>query len=116
MVAPSLAHSTPLILDYVPSYSWYHGYTPTASANILGYWDLHGYDNLFSNASGWDEVRYTGNVKDEISSPEHNAKYDSNPDNQALPHPPNTLIADFMGTSQGSLEYGSTTVYKIGMV
>jgi len=112
LVTPNLAHSYPLVLDLVPSYHWYHGCSPTASANIIGYWDLHGYDGLFT-ASGWKEVKYTDNVQDEISSPEHNAKYDARPDSPDLPHPPNTSIADFMGTGQGSLGYGATYVSNI---
>lgn len=113
LIAPCTAHSTPIVLDNVPSYNWYHGCSPTAGAMILGYWDLRGYDNLFSDASGWDEVRHTSNVRDEISSPAHNAKYDSNPDNPNLPEPPDTSIADFMGTSQGSLGYGGTWTSNI---
>ena len=104
--------ATQIVLSNVPSYSWYHGCAPTASASILGYWDVHGYDDLFA-ASGWEEVRSTGNVEDEISSPEHNAKYDSNPDNQNLSTPLDTSIADFLGTSQGRLGYGSTYVSNI---
>ena len=112
LVAPNVVQGMPYLLDYVPSYRWYHGCSPTASTNIIGYWDLHGYDDLFY-ASGWDEVRKTSNVKDEISSPNHNAKYDSNPDNSNLPEPSDTSIADFMGTSQGNLGFGGTWISKI---
>lgn len=107
LVWPVTSHGLPVVIEYVPSYSWYHGCSPTASANIMGYWDLHGYDGLFS-ASGWEEVRYTKNVQNHISSSEHNAKYDSKPDNPSLPVPPNTSLAGFMRTSQGSLGMGST--------
>ena len=104
--------ATLAVISGVPSYDWYHGCSPTASASILGYWDVHGYDGLFT-ASGWEEVRSTSNVQDEISSPEHNAKYDSNPDNNYMFAPADTSIADFQGTSQGSLGYGSTYVSNI---
>ena len=112
LIIPSLAFSLPIVLDYAPSYKWYHGCAPTSSANIMGYWDLHGYNRLFT-ASGWDEVRYTNNVQDHISSPEHNAKYDPHPDDPDLPSPPDTSLADFMGTSQGNLNMGWTYVDKI---
>ena len=104
---PQSILAIPVVLDYVPSYNWYHGCSPTASANIIGYWDLHGYDNLFT-ASEWDNVKLTENVKDHISSPEHNAKYDPKPDNPDLPTPPDTSLGDFMHTSEGGLNMGWT--------
>jgi hypothetical protein len=91
-------------LSWVPAYNWYHGCGPTAAASVLGYWDLNGYDNLFT-ASGWDQVRLTSNVQDQISSPEHNARYDPTPDNTTAPESWNS-IADWFRTSQGSLQYG----------
>jgi hypothetical protein len=86
------------VLDEVPAYNWYHGCGPTASASVIGYYDLHGYPQLF-DAQGWDAVRLTENVQDQISSPQHNAKYDSTPDDLTLPVPPPTSLADFMHTS-----------------
>jgi hypothetical protein len=65
-----------------------------------------GYPDLF-DASGWDEVRLTANVQDQISSPEHNAKYDPTPDAPG-PVPPMTSIADWFRTSVDPLEYGSS--------
>ena len=100
----SNVHATRVLIENIPAYNWYHGCGPTAAASILGYYDLHGYDNLF-NASGWDNVSLTSNVQDEISSPEHNAKYDANPDNPNLPAPPDTSIADFFHTSENQ-QYG----------
>jgi hypothetical protein len=105
------ASAATVTVDGVPAYDWYHGCTPTAVASIFGYWDLHGYPNLF-DASG-AAVFLTGNVQDQISSPEHNAKYDSNPDNSALPDPPDTSIADYLQTSEGNLPYGGTYVDNI---
>jgi hypothetical protein len=90
----------------VPAYDWYHGCGPTAAGSIIGYYDLHGYDSLF-NVSGWNDVRLTANVQDEISSPAHNAAYDPDPD-PAVPAPPDTSIADFFHTSEGELEYGAS--------
>jgi hypothetical protein len=93
------------VLDDVPSYLWYHGCGPTAGGSLIGYWDQHGYEGLF-DASGWSEVKLTYNVADQISSPAHNAKYDPNPDDPSLPVPPDTSIADFMHTSEGTLDMG----------
>ena len=102
---PQTILALPVVLDFVPSYNWYHGCGPTSSASIIGYWDLHGYDNLFYT-TGWEEVRYTENVKEQISSTAHKLKYDSKPDNSSLPVPPDTSLADFWHTSEGSLDYG----------
>jgi hypothetical protein len=104
--------ASPVTLSNVPAYNWYHGCTPTAVGSVMGYWDMHGYGNLFS-ASGWDAVSQTVNVQDQISSPAHNAKYDPTPDNASLPTPAKTSIADFLGTSKDPLGYGSTYVSNI---
>jgi hypothetical protein len=90
-------HASPVVLEGVPAYDWYHGCGPTAAASILGYWDLKGYSNLF-DASGAD-VYLTAKVQDQISSPEHNAKYDPNPDDPTLDVPPMTSVADWFRTS-----------------
>jgi len=106
----STAYASPVTIDNVPAYSWYHGCSPTAVGMVLGYWDMNGYDNLF-DATGSD-VFLTANVQDHISSPEHNYFYDPKPDRTGTP-PPDTSIADFMGTSEGSLSMGSTYVSRI---
>ncbi len=98
------ANATTVTISDMPAYNWYHGCGPTAAASIIGHYDLNGYDALFT-ASGWDNVRLTSKVKDEISSPEHNAKYDPDPDNSSLPDPADTSIADFFHTSE-NLGYG----------
>jgi len=74
-------------------------------ASVVGYYDLLGYDNLLA-ASGWDAVKLTANVQDEISSPPHNVKYDPTPDDASLPHPPKTSIACWFETSVDPLQYG----------
>ncbi|NDY71502.1 hypothetical protein DO021_07725 [Desulfobacter hydrogenophilus] len=94
----SNANATSVVLSDMPAYKWYHGCGPTAAASIFGYYDLNGYDSLF-DASGWDDVRETSNVQDEISSPAHNSKYDPQPDASG-PAPPDTSIADFFHTSE----------------
>ncbi len=111
---PQSILAAPLVLDYVPSYYWYHGCSPTASAMIMGYWDLHGYDGLFA-ASGWDAVRNTANVYEEISSSAHNAKDIKTPYNPTPPSLDYTSLADFMGTANapGTLYHGGTSVTYI---
>ena len=93
------------VLQDVPAYDWYHGCGPTAAASVIGYYDLHGFPNLY-DASGWEQVKMTDNVKDHISSPAHNAKYDPTPDDPTLPVPPNTSIACWYRTSVDPLQYG----------
>ena len=100
----SNAAAAPIVISDVPSYTWTHGCGPTAAGSIFGYWDLHGYPNLF-DAAGPD-VFLTANVEDQISSPAHNLKYDPTPDNPDLPDPPDTSIADFFHTSEGGLDTG----------
>ncbi|MCP4650177.1 MAG: PEP-CTERM sorting domain-containing protein [PVC group bacterium] len=105
LAAPLFADA--YIIDDVPSYDWYHGCSPTAAGSVFGYWDVKGYSNLF-DANGWENIRWTVNVQDQISSPAHNAKYDSDPDDPNLPTPPYTSIADFMYTSVDPRGYGGT--------
>jgi hypothetical protein len=112
LLIPQSTFAAAVALPDVPAYNWYHGCTPTAVGSIMGYWDLHGYSNLF-DASGWAAVSQTANVQNQISSPAHNAKYDATPDNARLTAPPKTSIADFLGTSVGSLAYGATKVANI---
>jgi hypothetical protein len=116
ILLPQTILAIPVVLDSVPSYNWYHGCSPTASANIMGYWDLHGYADLF-DASGAD-VMLTANVGEHIASTAHHDKYASNPDNPDLPEPPDTSLADFMHTSEGGLNHGWTYISNIdnGMV
>ena len=104
---PIGAEAAPVTLSNVPAYDWYHGCGPTAATSIIGYWDLHGYDKLL-DASGWEQVRLTANVQDEISSPDHNAKYDPTPDvlDPPLPVPPDTSVADFFHTSEDPWGFG----------
>ena len=102
--SPVAGMAAPVTLSEAPAYRWYHGCGPTAAAMVFGYWDLHGYPNLFP-AEG-EDVYLTENVQDQISSPEHNAKYDPKPDDANLPDPPMTSIADWFRTSVDPLDYG----------
>lgn len=101
------AVGAPVMLSNVPAYNWYHGCGPTAAASVIGYYDLRGYDSLFT-ASGWAAVSQTINVQDQISSPAHNAKYDPTPDDAGLPVPPNTSLACWFQTSKDPLGFGGS--------
>jgi hypothetical protein len=105
----STAHATQVTLANFPSYSWYNGCGPTAAASIFGYYDLLGYQNLF-DADGWDQIKLTENVKNHISSDDHNTYYSPQPD---LPIPSNykdTSIADFFHTSEDRVANVSQTL------
>jgi len=62
---PSVCFASPVTIPHVPEYTWTYGCSPTAGAEVLGYFDLNGYENLFA-ASGWDQVSLTTNVTREI--------------------------------------------------
>lgn len=113
LLAAPLAAADPVLLEQAPSYYWYHGCGPTAIGAIFGYWDVHGLSNLF-DASG-SSLYSTAAVQDQISSPAHNAKYDSTPDVGSLPIPPATSIADFLHTSvdnvNGPQGYGWSSIF-----
>jgi hypothetical protein len=95
----STAHSAQVTLANIPSYSWYNGCGPTAAASIFGYYDLNGYGNLFE-ASGWDQIKLTKNVQNEISSDAHNQYYNPAPDIEPPSDYVDTSIADFFHTSE----------------
>ena len=96
--------AAPVKLEQCPAYNWYHGCGPTSAGMIIGYWDIHGLSNLF-DASGSD-LYLTSSVRDQISSPAHNAKYDPTPDNASLDVPENTSLACWFRTSVDPQQYG----------
>ena len=99
------ASGAAVALSDVPAYNWYHGCGPTAAASLIGYYEMQGFTGLY-DADGWSSVKETNNVKDQISSPAHNAKYDPTPDNASLPVPENTSLACWFRTSVDPLQYG----------
>lgn len=111
----SFADETPsddaVVIDQVPAYRWYHGCAPSAGASIVGYWDLHGYDNLF-DASGWNTVKLTDNVAEQISSTAHNDYFEGadDGDSDVPPAPVRTSLADFFRTSVDPLANGQSPV------
>ena len=113
---PASAPRAPQITT-VPQYTWTHGCTPTAVGSLMGYWDVKGYSNLFS-AQGWDNVKLTKNVANEITDPQHAAKYGSAQNNHSdklyLPNSYDS-IADWLGTSVDPLGYGETYTNNISV-
>lgn len=108
------------LIDGVPQYTWTQGCVPTGIGSILGYWDLHGYHNLFSAAG--DEIYYTSSVEDDISSPSHNAKFGDAANRgwgifDWIDHPwkdadPDS-IAGFVGTSEFPRQNGWTPYVNV---
>ena len=49
----------------VPAYEWSYGCAPTAAAMLLGYWDTHGFPNLFNVPS--PDIYQTQNVTQDIA-------------------------------------------------
>ncbi len=90
-LAPQTVHAARITINDVPSYTWDTGCAPTAAAMILGYWDLHGYDNLF-RATGWDTVKNTTNVSQHIDRSQ----------------------AGSLGKLMGTNDKGQTLVHRIG--
>ncbi|PFY16234.1 PA14 domain-containing protein [Bacillus toyonensis] len=43
-------------IEGVPDYNWYKGCAPTALANLVAYWDKHGYHNLVADNVSVDQL------------------------------------------------------------
>jgi len=99
-------NNTILISD-IPTYIWHRGCGPTALGMIIGYYDLHGFDDLFQDSSSIQ----TNDINMLIASDEHYSDYslalDYYPNllqdisETGIPHQDNS-IADFMQTSKSS--------------
>ena len=65
-IFPALAFSNPVVLDNVPAYNQgqYPWCTYVSEASMFGYWDMHGYPNLFQADA--PEIYQTQNVWSEI--------------------------------------------------
>ena len=101
------AKQNAVLINNVPTYLWHRGCGPTALGMIIGYYDGHGFSDLFSDTV----ISQTYNINMEIASDEHYSDY-SEPkdyypniiqDNSeiGIPHQHNS-IADFMNTSFSS--------------
>ncbi len=109
-----------VVIDGVPSYLWYRGCGPTALGMLVGYYDIHGFPDLFDG----DASTQTGSVNDAIANDAHYNDY-------ALPldYYPNlkqdkselggahtsNCIADFLETSWSSKSnyWGWSWAYKL---
>ena len=99
--------SNSVIISAIPTYIWHRGCGPTALGMIIGYYDLHGFDDLFQDSSSIQ----TNDIDMFIASDEHYSDYslplDYYPNllqdisEVGIPHQDNS-IADFMQTSKSS--------------
>lgn len=72
--AATIVASTAVMLDEMPAFSWTFGCMPTASAMIAGYYDRHGYDNMYAGATNtgicplnnsvWGQMNINGELRD----------------------------------------------------
>jgi len=58
-----------VFLTGVPDYAWYYGCMGTASGNLMGYWDRHGFSDFYTGmANGGRAPMNTGGNNDAIIS------------------------------------------------
>ncbi len=103
----NIAKNNFVLISDVPSYLWHRGCGPTALGMIIGYYDLHGFDDLFQDST----LAQTNAINMSIASDEHYYNYslplDYYPNllqdisETGFPHQDNS-IADFMQTSKSS--------------
>ena len=103
----NIIKSNSIIIDNVPIYIWHRGCGPTALGMIIGYYDLHGYYDLYDDST----LLQTNNINTLIASDEHYNDYSIPEDyypnllqdmsETGVPHQ-NNSIADFMKTSMSS--------------
>ena len=99
--------SNAVLISDIPTYIWHRGCGPTALGMIIGYYDLHGYYDLFSDST----IVQTINIDMSIASEDHYNDYSLPLDyyptllqdisELGIPHQHNS-IADFMRTSSSS--------------
>ncbi len=100
-----------VLANPLPSYEWYYGCSPTSMASIIAYWDLNGYPDMYKGIQGWDQVSVMQNVKDQVMSPEHIAKYAyySYLDNPDAPDFAPNSIATFARSGFGDERHHTST-------
>lgn len=119
------AHSQGTILSDAPDYDWWYGCSPTSAGMMMGYYDINGYDGLYynnlvpggsANLSTFGAGPYIAN--NAIASLGHIADfysggYGASGDDVSAPWHSFDSLADFMGTSQDSVNNpnGSTTFW-----
>lgn len=103
----NIIKSNSTIIDDVPIYIWHRGCGPTALGMIIGYYDLHGFCDLYDDST----LLQTNNINNLIASDGHYNDYSLPEDYYpnllqdvseiGIPHQDNS-IADFMKTSMSS--------------
>ncbi|MDC0204900.1 C39 family peptidase [Flavobacteriales bacterium] len=98
------AKNNSVLISDVPSYIWHRGCGPTALGMIIGYYDLHGFDDLFQDST----LAQTNDINMSIASEDHYNDYSlpldyypnllQDSSELGIPHQHNS-IADFMRTS-----------------
>ena len=63
--------SNAVLISDIPAYIWHRGCGPTALGMIIGYYDLHGYYDLFYDST----IVQTNNINMEIASEDHYNDY-----------------------------------------
>ncbi len=110
--------AAPVVLSNVPDYEWWYGCSPTSAGMLMGYYDLHGFSNLYSGGAAplyntgenqyinsmicskrGIDCRTTMGHTDDYYSGFGNTGPDPWVDNGWTEHSPDCL-GDFMGTSQ----------------
>ena len=96
--------SNTVLISDIPTYIWHRGCGPTALGMIIGYYDLHGYYDLFSDST----IVQTSSINMSIASDDHYTDYSlpldyypnllQDSSELGIPHQHNS-IADFMRTS-----------------
>jgi hypothetical protein len=59
----SIVYASPVVIEGVPAYSYLVGCAPVSAAEVLAYYDQHGYDNLFPDT----DLMLTSYVPSEIN-------------------------------------------------
>ena len=99
--------NTHVLITNIPSYVWHRGCGPTALGMVFGYYDLHGFSDLYPDSS----TIQTMSINNLIASDDHYSDYSQPLDyypnliqdasQTGTPHQDNS-IADFMQTSKSS--------------
>lgn len=97
------AGGSAVVLEGVPSYTWWHGCGPTALGMLIGFWDGQGFERLIPGSNDWDTNRQA--IREVIASPGHVADYVPTPD-APPPHHADDCLADFCRASRDPQEYG----------
>lgn len=109
MLSMEQMSATSKMLDGVPKAGWTYGCAPTAAGMLFGYYDSHGYSNMYAG----DVPSYMGTSHPLIASPEHVADYwtaidAKGPDpwvSNGSEHEFGDCVADFTGSNQWRWDY-----------